>query len=234
MQTDRAALLAGLKARLARTELVSGRPRLSLCPEIDEALPEGGLPTACLHEILAAEPGAATAFATLLLARAQAMSETGSVLWISHEPDACPQGLARMGLAPRHLVLVRAPRAQDALWATEEAARCPAVAATLLHAPSREGPDMTALRRLQLAAETGGGITLLLGADTEAPPPSPARRRWRVRATAEGAGHGTPAWELELLMQRGGRPNRWHCSWNPAQDRLTVLETTPAPRRRRG
>ncbi len=235
METDRAALLASLRARLARGSAAQGtRPRISLCPEIDATLPEGGLPGACLHEILAAEPGAATGFATLLLARAQALNPSGSVLWISQDPDAYPQGLARLGLAPQHLVLVRAPRAQDALWATEEAARCPAVAATLLHSPLREGPDMTACRRLQLAAETGGGLTVLLGPDTDTPAPSPARSRWRVRAAAEGAGHGQPAWELELLLHRGGVPRRWNCTWNPVQDRLSVLESSPTERRRRG
>jgi protein ImuA len=36
------------------------------------------------------------------------------------------------GLSPADLVLVQAPRRQDALWAMEESLRCPGVAGALL------------------------------------------------------------------------------------------------------
>jgi len=89
---DRAALIAGLKARIARfdTGLSTARATLPLSPEIDAHLPWNGLPLAGLHEVLAAEPGAGMGFSALLLARAQAALPGRSVLWIAGEPDAYP------------------------------------------------------------------------------------------------------------------------------------------------
>ena len=82
---DRAAVFSALRARIARMErgAAADAGTLSLCDEIDAALPGGGLARGALHEVLAADPGAAAAFCALILARA-----TGSVVWISATPDA--------------------------------------------------------------------------------------------------------------------------------------------------
>src|SRR5215217_3077751 len=157
---DRPALLSALRARIARLDRSGGGAvsevgagGIPLCEGIDAALPGGGgLARAAVHEVLAADPGAAAGFCGLLLARAR-----GTVLWIAAEPDAWPPGLARFGLSPADLVLVQAPRRQDALWAMEESLRCPGVAGALL---AVDGLDLTAARRLQLAAEAGGAIGL--------------------------------------------------------------------------
>ena len=205
---DRAAILAGLHARIARMErgAAADAGTLSLCDEIDGALPGGGLARGALHEVLAADPGAAAAFCALILARA-----TGSVVWISATPDAWPPGLSAFGLDPADLVMVRADRPADGLWALEEALRSPAVAGALLTVRGTP-PDMVAGRRLQLAAEAGGGIGLLLLADMEQVAPSPARTRWRVDATA-AEDMERPCWDLALLRCSGGRPGAWPVTW---------------------
>ncbi|MFC7476939.1 ImuA family protein [Dankookia sp. GCM10030260] len=232
---DRPAVLAALRARIARLDrsgaraaagdslpLCDATDSLPLCDAIDQRLPGGGLARAAVHEVLAADPGAAAGFCGLLLARAR-----GTVLWIAAEPDAWPPGLARFGLSPADLVLVQAPRRQDALWAMEESLRCPGVAGALL---AVDGLDLTAARRLQLAAEAGGAIGLLLCPDTgEAGGATAALTRWRVGAlagTASGIGSahdlGDPRWSLELLRGRGARPQRWEVVWRPALDRLDL------------
>ncbi len=236
---DRAALLAGLRARVARLERAPALggaggdttppPVIGLARALDNHLPWGGLPLAALHEVLAAEPwqaGAALGFAALLLARAEAARPGRSLLWIAPEPDAYPPGLARFGLSPAALILVRASRPADALWAAEEALRCPAVAAALVLGPN---PDLTAARRLQLAAETGGGLGLLLRLDDTTPGPTAALTRWRLaqRAAIPGGGLGPhelgdPVWELALLRARGGRPAAWEVEWDAARNRLGV------------
>lgn len=235
---DRPALISALRARIARMERAGaaealaarGEDAVPLAPAIDAALPWGGLPRAALHEVLAAEPGAATSFAALALARAG-----GTVLWIAPDPDAWPPGLARFGLSPAQLVLVRAAREQDGLWAMEETLRCPAVGAALLMV--RGELDLTAARRLQLAAEAGGVLGLLLRPDEDGAAPTAALTRWRVGAIASESANshtlGDPAWSLELLRCRGGRPARWQGAWHG--DRLVTEDNTTraAPARRR-
>ena len=224
---DRPALLSALRARIARLDrsggaaaAADGGQGIPLCESVDAALPGGGLSRAAVHEVLAAEPGAAAGFCALVLARAG-----GTVLWIAPEPDAWPPGLARFGLSPADLVLVQAPRPVDGLWAMEEALRCPGVAGALLVLRSL---DLTAARRLQLAAEAGGAVGLLLRPDEEEEAgggASAALTRWRIGAlagTGATAAHdlGDPRWQLDLLRCRGGRPASWRVVWRGAAERL--------------
>ena len=229
---DRPALLAALRARVARLERAgaavalarAGSAGVPLAPPIDAALPGGaGLPRAALHEILAVGAGAAAGFAALLLARSG-----GTVFWIARAPDAWPPGLARFGLPPSRLVLVQAPAEADAFWAAEEALRCSAVSGAVL---ADAVPDATACRRLQLAAETGGGIGLLLrdaGDQGGEGGPSLATTRWRVsgRAGNGGSRHdlGDPQWGLELLRGRGSRPESWNVTWRAGSELLVPEE----------
>ncbi|WP_137177762.1 ImuA family protein [Roseomonas sp. AR75] len=237
---DRPALLAALRARIGRLERAGAAAALarsqagvvSLSESIDAHLPGGGLARAGLHEILAAEPGAAAGFCAVILGRT-----AGPVLWIGPDPDAWPPGLVRFGLSPADLVLVRAPRPTDGLWAMEEALRCPAVGGALL---TLSDLDLTAARRLQLAAEAGGALGLLLRPDTEDPGPSAALTRWRINALPGDSGSphklGDPRWQLDLLRCRGSTPRTWTVTWRTTTDRLdTDTDTIPAatPRRRR-
>ena len=235
---DRPALMAALRARIGRLERAgaaaslarSGAGVVHLSESIDAHLPQAGLPRAGLHEVLAAEPGAAAGFSAVILGRTG-----GTVLWIGPDPDAWPPGLSRYGLSPAELVLVRAPRPSDGLWAMEEALRCPAVAGALLNLSEL---DLTAARRLQLAAEAGGALGLLLRPDTEDAGPSAALTRWRVNAlpSAGGSAHslGDPRWHLDLLRCRGGTPRAWTVTWRTTTDRLdTDSDTLPTPNRRR-
>ena len=235
---DRPALLAALRARIGRLERAGAAAALARCQAgvvnlsetLDAHLPDGGLARAGLHEILAAEPGAAAGFAAVILGRTG-----GTVLWIGPDPDAWPPGLARYGLSPAELVLVRAPRPADGLWAMEEALRCPAVAGALLNLSEL---DLTAARRLQLAAEASGALGLLMRPDAEEPGPSAALTRWRINALpgAGGSAHelGDPRWQLDLLRCRGGAPRRWSVTWRTTADRLdTDGDTLPTPTRRR-
>ena len=218
---DRAAVLATLRARVARMERRGAPPAgtIPICDAIGDSLPGGGLAQGALHEVLTADPGAALAFCAVLLARA-----AGPVLWIGAEPDAWPPGLAAFGLDPADLVLVRAQRPADGLWAFEEALRSPAVAGALLLGMA---PDMVASRRLQLAAEAGGGIGLQVMPDAEKMPPSAARSRWRVSA-APTADRFHPSWNVALLRCVGGRPGTWRVVWDRATATLAIADPAAA------
>ena len=219
---DCAAVLAALRARVARMER-NGAPEaagIALCGTIDAHLPGGGLARAALHEVIAADPGAAAGFCALVLARA-----AGTVLWISPSPEAWPPGLAAFGLDPASLVLVRAERPREGLWAFEEALRCPAVAGALLVVQGA-APDMVASRRLQLAAEAGGGVGLLLLPGTARTTSSPARSRWHVEAATPVQGMG-PCWRLTLLRSAGGPGGAWSVRWRQDRASLEVVSDSP-------
>jgi len=79
--------------------------------------------------------------------------------------DVYPPAVAALGISPDRLLVVRPRWASDALWAAEQALRCPAVGAVVA---TSLAPDGAQSRRLQLAAESGGTLGLILG---------PARRR---------------------------------------------------------
>ncbi len=234
---DRPSLVAALRARIGRLERAGAAAALArsqagvvhVSETLDAHLPDRGLARAGLHEILAAEPGAAAGFAAVILGRTG-----GTVLWIGPEPDAWPPGLIRYGLSPAELVMVRAPRPADGLWAMEEALRCPAVAGALLNLSEL---DLTAARRLQLAAEAGGALGLLLRPDTEQAGPSAALTRWRVGALPGATGPhslGDPRWQLELLRGRGAAPRSWTVTWRTTTDRLdTEDDALPTPTQRR-
>ena len=138
-----------------------------------------------------------------------------------------PPGLAELGLDPARILLVRARDAQDVLRAGAEAARCSALGAVLIE-PWGEPRlfDLTASRRLALAAEASGVTTVLLRASARQDA-SAARTRWLVRAlpsrALEANAPGDPAFSLRLLRDRGGLGEReWRVEWN--RDRQSFHE----------
>src|ERR1700675_3376008 len=99
---------------------------------LDCALPGGGLALGAVHEILGAggdeEDGAAAAgFAAGILARLGTApvvpAGNGIVLWCLRQPDLYGPGLLAYGLDPARLVIVRAGRDDEILWAAEEGLR---------------------------------------------------------------------------------------------------------------
>jgi protein ImuA len=157
---------------------------------INRALPGGGLMRGALHEILGAggdeEDGAlAAAFAAGIVARL-ALETGGIVLWCLARPDLYGPGLAVHGLDPARLVMVRAVRDAELLWAMEEGLRSSGIAAVVGEVGNL--PDV-ASRRLQLAAERSGITVFVLRrwcngeqAARKRNLPSAAVTRWRIAA----------------------------------------------------
>jgi protein ImuA len=192
--------------------------------ELDRALPWGGLPLAALHEITpgAVADGAAAGFAALLLGRLAKAGRSRSILWCAAGDGLYGHGLAAYGLDCRRLVLVRGRRDADLLWAMEEALRSGAVAAVL---GEIQETDLTASRRLQLAAEAGGTAALLLRPAEAKPGPSPALTAWRIAAAPSAPsshGIGAERWSVELTRCRGAVPRRWLLEWNDEAHRLVM------------
>lgn len=219
--------LARLRARIATlegvgAETVPGAVALGL-PEVDAALPWGGLARGCLHEVAAVPhgdgvaDGAATAFSAMLLGRLAAEGHK-QVLWVGHGDMPYAPGLAALGLSPERLVLVRPYRAAQSLWALEEALRCRALAGVLAEVWD---VDLTAARRLQLAAKASGVPALVLN---HGPANGAAVTRWRVGTSPSrgdpALGVGKWCWQVELLRCRGrgvddqGKVAAWEVEWD--------------------
>jgi len=194
-------------------------------PSIDIAL-SGGLACAALHELApaaASHAGAASGFATALAARAS--GARGEALWVATDfafaegGGPYGPGLDLFGMPPARLLVLRVPRAADVLWAMEEALRCRALACVVAELPGGGAEaDLTATRRLSLAAREGvAGLGLLLR-HRATPAPSAAATRWTV-AAAPGrpdrfGGLGRAAFDLSLRKNRRGPCGRWIVEWD--------------------
>lgn len=191
-----------------------------LCDSVNAALPWGGLPLACLHEVIA-EDAAGGGFCAVLMGR---LVCRGPVLWClsQGDPPYAP-GLAAYGLPPDRLVVAACADDRDVLWTMEEALRCPAVGGVVGEV---RGIDFTAGRRLQLAAEAGGTTgLLLLPAGWRSG--SGATTRWRIAAAASRltpwGGLGAARWHLALERCRGGVPRAWTAEWQEEEQTLTSI-----------
>ena len=242
--------LESLRRQIRRLEAASRGPAPRAQPRslplgaaaLDRALPGGGLPLGCLHEIAGVrgdwDDGAATGFCLALLARLMA-ARPGAVLWVSPWGDLYPPGLLAHGLDPGRFVFVEAHGEAELLWALEEGLRCGALAAVvgeLESLPRRAG------RRLQLAAEKSGVTAFVLARGLTAKrgtrEPSAAVTRWQLqglpggpqdcngeeikgreskRPRARQAWYGQPRWEAALLRCRGAAPGAWPLDWGAGQ-----------------
>lgn len=182
---------------------------------VDQAL-GGGLRRGGLHEIRSAEPGStapASGFALALAARLTAADGTSAPwLWVRQDfsgleaGEPYGPGLAAFGLDPARLVLVGAADASDVLRAAEEGLRCAALGAVLIEPwGDPRVLDLTASRRLVLAAEASGVAALLLRPGAREGPGGSATR-WSVGPAPSAAlparGVGPPAFQVVLSRSR--------------------------------
>ncbi len=214
---ESSALIARLK-RIATTGMPTqgdGRP--------DDAWLTQGMAKAQLHEVFATVDDAASAagfsVASILAARA------APVMWMRTEASERQggrlhaTGLVEMGLDVSSLVLVSVEDETSLLRAAADAARCHGLGTLLMESWGRAPKiDLTATRRLMLAAEASGVTILNLRIGAE-PVPSAAASRWQVTACRsrplEADAPGKPAFDIELLRRRGGQAGlRWRVEWD--------------------
>lgn len=235
-------LVASLRARIAES-LPPARRALALpfgVEAMDRHLVDRGLAGDGLHEIAPASPALTDiAAATLFTAGVAARFATpgGVVLWAVGRFDLYAPGLEQAGLGPRSVLFVEAREDRQVLAAMEDALRHGGVAAVV---GEIKRADMTASRRLQLAAADGGTPCFLYRhwRKPEIEPlaeNSAAMTRWRVAsAPSRPLGHpgvGRGRWEVTLARQRNGAPGSWIVEACDAEGRLAL---PAAPRDRAG
>ncbi len=186
----------------------------------------GGLSRGALHEFYAGtveDSSAAAAFAVALAMRGVLPGKP--VVWVREKQCAArtghlyAAGLVELGFDPDALFLVDAPDTRAVLRAGADIVKCGEVGTVVIE-PWGKAPllDLTASRRLSMAAAASGVFTLMLRVDAE-PVPSAAQTRWQVSSASSlplatnAPGH--PAFDIVLLRHRSGIAGfETHLEWN--------------------
>jgi protein ImuA len=238
--------------KAAAMAAVSDLPRWpSGIASLDTAL-SGGFAYGRVHEIYAAEMDDASAAAGFVVALATGMAANGkdegrTILWLRSERCVRRGGIlnasgwVEMGASPDLCLFGIVPDAQMLLRAAVDGLRSSALAAVIVESWGRMAElDLTASRRLALAAEKSGVPLFLLRIDAE-PVASAAQTRWQIASAPSHAlpcyAPGQASFDLTLLRQRSGPSGlRWRLEWDRDQrkfrDATISGAVVPVPLRR--
>lgn len=161
---------------------------------LDAELSWGGWPSEGLCELLG--EGLVDGFGLVLPALVRLGANVRWLLLVDPPWHPFAPALAARGLALDRLVV--ASPGEGCAWAAEQGLRSGACAAVLVWGGCW---DTAALRRLQLAAESGGALAFLFRDSTTVRSHSPAPLRLQVSA---GVVSGETGYRVRVLKQRGG------------------------------
>lgn len=193
-------------------------------------LPDLKLRTGRAHEVC----GSARRSFALWVAGALTTPElTGPVLWLCaswEQMMLLPDGMCDY-VNPSRFLFVHSPQKTDLLWVAEEALRAACVSLVVIDLPAP--PALTPVRRLHLAAETGGDLTTPRQSRRQAPPTvllltpdtggaQGVESRWHLiqdhplsppkpsQPPPGAAPDGRERWKLTRLRARQAPPKSWH------------------------
>lgn len=215
--------LARLRQTIARAGPGDDRPKVPLGFPLADAALMGGLRRGALHEVYAKEPGdgaTASGFVTSLTARIATCTK-GWLFWIRQDYAALEHGelngagLAELGIDPARVLMLKVADVADALKASGDALACRGIASVVIETigPSKL-LDLTASRRLSLAAAEKG-VTAILLRHGVSPEPSAAETRWLVHSSASPPHDdwGAPVFDATLARNRHGMCGQWTMEW---------------------
>lgn len=202
-RTEAALRKAGMAGRLWRGDALS-TSSLPSTPSgfriLDEQLPGGGWPSRCMTELLLSHPGVGEI--RFLASTLSSLTRAGREIVLlapPHIPD--PTGWEQLGVDMRRVLIVRATRPADRLWALEESLKSSAFGALLAWLPEEKTlARHDALRRLQSAATSANGLTFLMRPSAAQHHASPAPLRLTL---ATGPDAGRRSLSVRLLKRRG-------------------------------
>jgi protein ImuA len=168
-------------------------------PPIDALAPGAALRRRAIHEVLSEPSHGTPLFFAMLLARAA--SNSGVIVWCDPGHEIYPPALAAQGVDLDRLYLLQPKTPAEQAWAVAECLKCKGVAAVVAEMKQRLSRLET--RRLQLSAERGGGVGILLRAAGKVSAEHAAATRWLVRP-APGE-RTVQRWEVQLVHGHGGR-----------------------------
>lgn len=205
MSSQKLAQVQQLREQIARCE-TQRRPADSThssagAPILDRLLPGGGFRPGTIVEWLAEEPGSGTSALVILAARAACRTGRQLVV-LDRSRRFYPLALVPWKFPSEQVLVVRALTEADELWAADQALRSSAVGAVWLTWDQLSSQDF---RRLQLAAEQGGSLGLLIRPAHHLGQPSWADVQWRVASRAPPPNSSGRLLSIELTRCRGGQ-----------------------------
>ena len=201
IMTSKDELRRALAAKQASPAL--GRSFRTGIDALDVLVPNGAFQGGAVHELLWPERFTFPKSFALLLAKA-AQNNGGAIAWSDPERELHLPAFSATGINLSHLILLRCSSRADQLWALAECLRCSGVGATVAFIQNLRQIEA---RRLQLAAERGGGVGIFMRPympGTSAP--YAAATRWLIQP-APGS-EGVQRWSVELLHGHGRQIDR--------------------------
>lgn len=172
------------------------------CVALDQCLPNAGYVPGSIVEYLRTAPACGASYLAYAAAASALKARGGFLVVVDTQQSVYPPALAMHGIDLNQVVLVRPESRADAIWATDQALRTPAVAAVVAEI---EKVDDRAARRLQLAAEMGNGLGILIRSAAARRFPSWAEVQWMVRSISPSRLPRAAAQENPLPFDSAGR-----------------------------
>ena len=212
--------LEQLSRQIREMETV-GRPtqeRISSgCQTMDRHLPNGGYARGSMLELLRNGPGSGVSSIALMIAK-QAIVDGKYLVVVDPQRQFYPPAMKSLGIPLERVIALQPANHADAIWGLAQVLRCPAVGAVIAELGTLED---RVLRKLQLAAEQGGGLGIFLrDARSARSQPSWADVQWLVRSTTPE--HNTHNHEMQHQDIRWFQLELARCSGGRTGARLTV------------
>ena len=199
-------------SRQIREMETAGRPdeeRISSgCVAMDRYLPGGGYARGSMLELLRSHSGSGITSIALMIAR-QAIVDGKYLVLVDPQRQFYPPALKSLGIPMERVIVLQPTNHSDSIWGLAQVLRCTAVGAVIAEVGTLE--DRVA-RKLQLAAEQGGGLGVFIrDARAARAQPSWADVQWLVRSNTStiqecNALQSDTRWfQMELARCSGGR-----------------------------
>lgn len=133
-----------------------------------------------------------------------------TIFWTGQPRTSC--ALRAFGISrffdPKRLIRLETASRRETLWAGEEALRCKGAGLVVLQMET--GPDLFESHRLQIAAQAGGGIGLvLIGRRAQS---SATQTRWHCTPHISHDDHSS-GWLWDLTKNKSGHHELWSVRW---------------------
>lgn len=151
------------------------------CQGMDALLPAGGYEAGCIVEYLRSSPACGANHLALAAAACAMRAAEGYLVVVDPQRAIYPPALVCHGIDLQRVIFVHPETADDLLWAIDQGLRTSAVAAVVAE---WHFVDDRSARRLQLAAESGKTLGILVRGLAARRSPTWAEVQWVVRSAA--------------------------------------------------